>query len=151
MAQDGPVNDLLRIYIICDPSDLESERLTTVTGFLYDQGHECILPSGIEDEREALQEHADNLDICDACIIYFGAASDRWFSAKLRDLRKALCRRTQPLLAKAVYMAPPETPGKKSLRTHEAVVIHDPDIFTAASLQPFLTLLRGKTKQAGGR
>jgi len=148
---EAPASELRRIYIICDQSDLESDHLGALTNFLYDQGYECILPSGIEDEAEALQEHADNLDICDACIIYFAAASDRWFAAKLRDLRKALCRRTEPLVAKAVYMAPPETPGKKNLRTHEALILHGSDSFTANSLRPLLSLLRGKAQQAGAR
>ncbi len=146
-----PESELLRIYIICDQLDLHSDRLMTLTDYLYNQGYECMLPSDIEDEREALQEHADNLDICDACMIYFGEGSDRWFSTKLRELRKALTRRTQPILAKAVYMAPPETPGKKNLRTHEAILLRDSESFAPDCLQPLLRQLRGTDKGASAR
>lgn len=150
-ATVAPASELIRIYIICDQLDLHSDRLAMLSDFLYDQGYECILPSDVEDEREALQEHADNLDICDACIIYFGEASDRWLSTKLRELRKALSRRPRPILAKAVYMAPPETAGKRTLRTHEANVLRDSESFSPDCLQPFLAQLHGREKGTGAR
>jgi hypothetical protein len=150
-APAAAASELQRVYIICDQLDLHSGRLAELTNFLYDQGYECILPSDIEDEREALQEHADNLDICDACIIYFGEGSDRWFSTKLRELRKALSGRSRPVLARAVYMAPPETSSKRNLRTHEALVLRDSESFSPDCLQPFLRQLRGTERGGGAR
>jgi hypothetical protein len=46
------------------------------------------------------------------------------------------------LRAKAILAAPPVTPQKKLLRTHEAMVIHQPDSFNADDLEPFLAELK---------
>ena len=150
-APAAPSSELVRIYIICDQLDLHSERLQAFTDFLYDQGYECILPSEIDEEREALQEHADNLDICDACMIYFGQGSEKWFATKLRELRKTLSGRPRPILSKAVYLAPPEMPAKKTFRTHEALLLRDSENFSPECLEPFLKQLNRSAKGASAR
>jgi TIR domain len=143
-----PGEDLIRIYIICDQVDLTSDRLAVLADFLYEQGYECILPSRIDDEAEALQEHADNLEICDACIIFFGEGSEKWFATKLRELRKTLTRRNHPILAKGIYMAPPDAVLKKTFRTHEAVLLGGSETFSGDCVQPFLNQLQGKARGA---
>jgi hypothetical protein len=132
----------LRIYLICDQQDLKSEDLIALKKYFFRQNYECILPSEIDDEGEALQEHAENMEICDACLIYYGQGSARWFGAKLRDFRKLLTRRQRPVLAKAVYLALPETGDKKELETHEAIVLRGSSGLTPECLAPFLSRLR---------
>lgn len=127
-----------RIYVICDQLDLGSADLGELRNHLFSHGYECILPSEYSNEAEALQEHADNLEICDACLIYYGQGSDRWFGTKLRELRKLLSRRTTPVLAKGVYVAPPESAGKAQLQTLEAMVMRGGAAFSGAALTPFL-------------
>ena len=134
----------LRIYIICDQSDRNSSSLVGLKKFLFGRGYEPILPSDNENERDALQEHGDNLTICDAALIFYGQASERWLNTKLMDFRKVLSRRTQPVLAKAIYMAPPETACKKELETHEAILLQGTETFSPETLNPFLDLLRGR-------
>jgi hypothetical protein len=142
-ASDEP----LRVYVICDQLDRKSPPLLAMNQHLFEQGYEPILPSDSEDEREALREHADNLAICDACVIYYGQGSDRWFATKLGDFRKVLSRRQTPVRAKAIYLAPPDRQEKKDLRTHEAIVLQGSETFSPDSLTPLLTRLAGK---AGG-
>jgi TIR domain-containing protein len=125
----------VRIYIICDQEDLGSPGLDAMRKFLFQKGYEPILPSGNEDEGEALEEHTENLALCDACIIYWGAGSKQWFLAKLRDFRKFLSRRNESILARAFYITAPKTPDKDALETHEADVLRasesfDPEILT---------------------
>jgi hypothetical protein len=128
----------VRVYVICDHLDLGSADLAALRSYLFSRGYECILPSANSDEAEALQEHADNLEICDACLIYYGQGSDRWFGTKLRELRKLLSGRTSPVRVKGVYIAPPGTPGKDQLQTLEAMILRGADNFTGAVLTPFL-------------
>jgi TIR domain-containing protein len=138
---DGP----LRVYMICDQLDRQSASLLGLKKYLFSLGYEPILPSENEDEKEALQEHADNLAICDACVIYYGQGSDKWFGTKLRDFRKTLSRRENPVLAKAVYVAPPNTESKSELETHEAIVLRGSETFAPEALTPFLNRLVAKT------
>jgi hypothetical protein len=137
----------LRIYVICDQLDLASADLGAMRNYLFGQGYECILPSANSDEAEALQEHVDNLEICDACLIYYGHGSDRWFGTKLRELRKLLSGRRIPVRAKGVYVAPPGTPGKMQLQTLEAMVLRGADAFAGTVLMPFLGKLGAEAKE----
>ena len=129
----------LRIYTICDQMDLRSENLIALKRYLFQQNYECILPSTVDDEGEALQDHAENMELCDACLIYYGQGSAKWFGTKLRDFRKLLSRRQRPVIGKAVYIAPPNTPDKDDLETHEAIMLRSSGVFTPESLSPFLS------------
>ena len=131
----------LRIYVICDQLDLDSRNLSDLRRHIFSQGFECILPSKSSDERDALQEHAENLEICDACLIYYGQGSERWFGTKLRELRK-LGARAVPVRGKAVYVVPPVTTSKSDLQTLEATVLRGADEFSGNDLAAFLGLLR---------
>jgi hypothetical protein len=119
--------------------DLRSENLIALKRYLFQQNYECILPSTVDDEGEALQEHAENMELCDACLIYYGQGSAKWFGTKLRDFRKLLSRRQRPVIGKAVYIAPPNTPDKDDLETHEAIMLRSSGVFTPESLSPFLS------------
>ena len=131
-----------RIYIICDQVDLTSEGLVTLRKYLFSQNLQYILPSEIDDEGEALREHTENMELCDACLIYYGQGSPKWLNAKLRDFRKLLSQRAQPILAKAIYIALPETPEKKEFETLEALVINGLGGFDKNALTPFLDRLK---------
>jgi hypothetical protein len=138
----SPAQNPIRIYTICDQADLKTENLVALKKYLFQQNYECILPSQIDDEGEALQEHAENMEFCDACMIYYGHGSAKWFGTKLRDFRKLLIRRQRPVLGKAVYIASPNTQDKDDLETHEAIVLRSSGAFAPESLSSFLSCLR---------
>jgi len=140
--------ELLRIYIICDPLDLKSAGLVALKKQLFERGYEAIVPSVNDDEREALLEHAENLEICDACIIYYGNGSEKWFGTKLRELRKALNGRPRPIVARAVYISAPPTAAKDELQTFEALVLRSGASFSPETLQPFFERLSVARKAA---
>lgn len=144
-TEDGPPH----IYLICDRDDVDS--VAPLRDYLYDLGYEPILPSLDGIETEIREDHKENLLWCDACLIYYGAASGAWLRSKLRDLQKiAGYGRTKPMLAKCVYVGPNETPDKQGFRTHDAVVIKNYDAFSPASLAPFLDQFSQSQPAKGG-
>jgi hypothetical protein len=137
-ASDEP----LRIYLICERADRRAPALVALRRHLVAEGHEPMLPTEGENERETLEEHLDKLTNCDACVIFYGEGSERWFEVKLNDMRKMLRNRSKPVLAKAVYVAGPERPEKDDVETNEARVIRGDGDFDPRTLEPFLAKLR---------
>ena len=143
-AARAPADDadtsIRRIYLICDPRDLDHTR--PLEDLLIDEHCEVVVPVFDGDEAQVRLEHEANLTECDAALIYYGAGNELWFRSKLRELRKATgYGRNAPMLARAVYVAAPETPEKARLRTIEAIVIPGGGSLTRESLLPFLSRL----------
>jgi hypothetical protein len=133
-APDEP----LRVYIMCDVGDRKLPALIALRKYLLDHGCEPVLPTQSADGGTALQVHAENLALCDACIIFYAGGSAEWFEAKLRDLRKYLRGRQPPIAAKAIYVAPPSNEHKNELETLEAMVMRDGDAFSPDVIAPFM-------------
>lgn len=136
----GASDAIKRIYLISDRRDAENTR--ALEDFLFGRQYEVILPVFEGDETQLRQEHEANLTDCDAALIYYGAGNELWLRSKLRELQKiAGYGRTKPMLAKAVYVAPPATPEKARFRTLEALVLPGGEGPTAEALEPFLAKL----------
>jgi hypothetical protein len=95
-----------------------------------------------------VEEHIDNLKSCDACLIFYGQASPKWFNQKLADLRKYLRGRQKPVLAKAVYDSPADGGGDRDVETNEAMVLRGGKVFSPEPLAPFLERLRQSIRRA---
>jgi hypothetical protein len=136
-----------RVYLICDDRDLDA--IGPLYDSLFDGGYEVVLPAFEGDEAEVRQSHQANLCDCDAVLIYYGSGNDLWQQTKLRDLQKAAgYGRTKPMLAKAIYVAAPETPQKKLVRTKEVIAIKNFAAFEPEDLAPFLSQI---TQAQGGQ
>lgn len=134
------------IYLICDQQDVDA--VEPLRNYLFERGCEVTLPLLDGNESEVLQDHKENLLLCDALLIYQGRASEGWLRMKLRELLKLPgYGRTAALLGKAVYIGAPELPAKERFKTLEALVIKDYHEFNPASLEPFLTRIN---KAKGG-
>jgi hypothetical protein len=141
LPQRAP-DDPLRVYVMCDAADRKSASLVALRKYLLSEGCEPILPLQAENEAEALQAHAENLNLCDGCVIYYGQGSPAWFDAKLRDLRKYLRGRQPPVAAKAIYIAEPATDPKAEVETLEAAVLRQGQAFAPEVIAPFVRALR---------
>jgi hypothetical protein len=131
---------LRRIYLICDILDLAQAQ--PIADYLFEE-FEVTLPVFEGDEAQVREEHEANLKECDAALIYCGDASEIWLRNKMRDLKKiAGYGRSKPMIATAVYIAPPGTAEKQRFRTHEAIVINPGSAFAPAALEPFVGPLR---------
>jgi hypothetical protein len=159
-AADGAASAQKKIYLICDRRDVEG--VAPLCDLLFERGYEVLLPllddvggdaQAVEAHNAAAVElHKENLKTCDAALIYYGNANQSWVDFKRRDLEKAAAYgREHPLLARAVYVAGPQTPHKMLFRTHDALVLKNPGGFKAESLTPFLDLLGGAGAEGGER
>ena len=134
-----PVQDSggIRVYLICDQQDVDAaEKLRS---YLLDQGYEATMSLSEGSGSEVFEDHKENLLVCDAVLIFQGAASEGWLRMKLRELLKlpGYGRKT-PLLGKAIYVSGPESPAKERFRTLEAQVIKNYHEFNPAALEPFI-------------
>jgi len=134
--------ELVRIYLICDQRD--GAATAELEDCLFDKGYEVTLPVFEGDEAQVRRDHEENLSICDAVLLYYGAGNELWMRRKLREVqRSAAYGRAKPMVAKAIYTAPPSSPEKEHLRTREAIVLHQEGSFSQVVLEPFLAQLKG--------
>lgn len=136
----GPEDNLRRIYIISDRRD---EHAPTELGdYLYAQGFEVILPVFEGEEAQIRKDHEENLSMCDAVLFYYGEGNELWLRQKLREVQKsAAFGRKKPIVIKAIYVAPPDSPSKAKFRTREAMVIDQRAPFDPAALTSFISQL----------
>ncbi len=132
IIEDG----VTQVYLICDQRDLDI--VEPVEEYLWSQEWEVILPMFAGDESEIRQYHQESLRDCDAVLIYYGQGNELWLRTQLRELQKAAgYGRIKPMLAKAVYVAGPETQQKKRFRTRQATVIKNFEEFSPDALEEF--------------
>ncbi len=133
----GSANGSLSVYLIHNQDD--AQAIEPVKEHLINQGYEITVPFFDGDESELREDHQDNLVVCDAVLIYQGKASALWQRGKQRDLKKAAgWGRQSRFLAKAIYLAAPETDHKTEFQTGEARVIQDYGKFNPDILAEFI-------------
>jgi hypothetical protein len=138
----------IRIYVICDPHDLEGDALAPLENFLFDSGFEPIFSYSGADEARSLDYHLEQLRLCQALLIYYGKGDELWLRTNMDDARKILATRDEPFWASAICIAPPDTDRKRRFQTREALVFRASDSFSPAALTPFIDALR-QTEKAG--
>jgi hypothetical protein len=136
-APTGPA----RIYIICDTQDFKAA--VEVADYFHGQGLVPVLPLVEDDEADVRKDYKENLVQSDAVLIWYGSTNEGWVRAKLLDLQKAPgFGRTKPFLAKAIYVAGPETVQKKDFRNYEATVLTNFGAFSPAAIQSFVDQIK---------
>jgi hypothetical protein len=131
-----------RVYLICDRQDMDAA--SPLQASLKQQKYDVILP--FKEGGQVVSGHKENLRLCDAVLIFYGSANTmEW---KLKELRKVDVFRDRPLLAKAIYVAGPETDQKRNFATDDALVLKNFGEFSPESLNPFLTEIETVSKGA---
>ena len=122
-AIDSDFSGTKQVYLVCDLEDLDV--IANIETYLFDKGFDVIIPAFEGDQTELREDHQENLKNCDAVLIYYGAGNDLWLRAKTRDLLKiAGYGRKKPLNVKTVFVAPPLSPQKERLRSHDVKVVN---------------------------
>ena len=143
---EAPV-DAARIYLVCDQRDLAA--VEPLRDHLFALGFEATLPAFEGDETALREDHAAQMQDCDAVMIYYGAAGELWVRQKLADLRRlAALGRVAPLRAAQMLVAPPATLAKQRLLTRDVEIVTITSDDPAQALAPLLARLRDTTKAA---
>jgi hypothetical protein len=131
-----------RVYLICGPDDLDDTK--AIEDFLFGSKHEVITPLFDGSPEEIHKDHTDNLQQCDAVIIYYGKQNEGWLRPYLGDLRgiNGLGRTKPPLLDQVIYLANPSTPTKVKYRSNEFTVVSGLDGFKPELLNNFIAKLK---------
>jgi len=144
--RSGPA-DVPRVYLICDRQD--EATVEPLEDYLFEQGIEVSLPDFEHAEAAVSQVHLQNLEDCDAALVYYGAGGKSWVDFKLRDLLKAAgYRGGRKIDVQAVYVAPPLDRRKERFKTLTAEVYRaSGETFEPAVLAPFVARVK-ELKQA---
>jgi hypothetical protein len=128
------------VYLIYPPNDEESAA--PIEDYLFDKGLEVIAPEVEGTESQIAEAHRQNLNYCDAVIIYFGSANRSWVNMKLLNVLQSPGHgRKAPAEHKLVIIAPPEHRHKERFRTHQAEVMQLPDTAKLCALDPFINVI----------
>jgi len=129
------------VYLICDQRDLN--HTIVVEDYLFDNGYEVLTPAFDGDEAQLRQDHQENLKLCDATLIYFGAGNELWMRAKQRDLLKiAGYGRSHPLKAKGIYLGEQNASQAQRIRSHDSIIIDGLQGFKPELMQPFVNRIK---------
>jgi hypothetical protein len=128
--------------LIYDEQD--KQDIKALDDYFYDELGMEVVKTVFKGGPDELREmHRKRLEICDVVIIYYHHANEFWLNAKLDDLRKAAAlRRSNPLLATAVYVTGEETEHKEEFRTREALVIKNFEAFSPEAMAKFVAGLQ---------
>jgi len=131
-----------RLYLICDSED--EAAVEPLEDFFFSQGVEVSLPDFESEESKSQELHVQNLQDCDAVLIYYGAAGKSWVDIKLRELTKAMgYRGGRAISEQAVYVAPPFDRRKERFKTLSATVFHQPaESFETETLMTFVNRVK---------
>ncbi|MBI1763522.1 MAG: toll/interleukin-1 receptor domain-containing protein [Acidobacteria bacterium] len=149
----GLVDELVRIYLICDKLDFPT--LKPLEDYLFDKGYEVVPTLNEGDEQQVIQYHKEMLLECDAALLYYGQGNEFWLRMKLADMTRKVrgWGRTRAFLARAIYLAAPEQDAKQRFRTLEATLLPPAfNGFSVAALDRFLAELesaRNELAQTG--
>ena len=128
------------VYLIYPPNDEESAA--PIEDYLFDKGLEVIAPEVEGTESQIAEAHRQNLNYCDAVIIYFGSANRSWVNMKLLNVLQSPGHgRKTPAEHKLVIIAPPEHRHKERFRTHQAEVLQVSDTAKLCALDPFINAI----------
>jgi serine/threonine protein kinase len=144
-ARVDPGTAVPRVYLICDRED--ESAVEPLEDFFYAQGIEVSLPDFGSDEASVGEIHRQNLEDCNAVLVYYGVGSKSWVDIKLRDLLKARgYRNGRPIEQQAVYVAPPFDRRKERFRTLSAEIITQTgETFDVALLAGFVRRMKDES------
>jgi hypothetical protein len=139
--------EVKQLYLIYDSRD--QDAIAPWQKFLFEKGLEIIHPLFEGSESEIREYHEENLRICHAVLIYYGAGNEAWLRRKIREVQKsAAYGRAEPISVVGVLLGAPRTPQKERFQTHECTVIPQWDGLEPEPLLPFIQQIGEKKMRA---
>ncbi len=105
-----------------------------------------ILPIQSSDPAKNRQDLVQNLSDCTGIIIVYGNSTVDWVRQTLRESRKILAGRVQPLQALAIFEGPPEQKYPLDMNISGMHILNSRKQFDEKELSKFIDLLREGVK-----
>ena len=125
------------VYVLCAGGD-DRKAARGLRSYL------CAQDLDVGSAAQAADRHLRRLSDDDAFLIYYGECPDEWVQDRVAELASPkYAKRSSPVLARAVFLADPQTDDKDDFLTNDARVIagYSPAELEQ-SLAPFLTDIR---------
>lgn len=144
------------IYLIYDKQD--SNDVAPIYDCLFIRGYEVLTPSFVEN-AQSIERHKSKLAACHAVLIYYGKGNQDWLESHLdylkvvrgiKSIDESESVAAQPLLSKAIYIAPPLEGHKRIFNTWNAMVIRKDEDFDCTHLQEFFDQVEGESETSSG-
>jgi hypothetical protein len=105
-------------------------------------GLEVALPLQDGSPKEIREDLEKNLLDCDGLIIVYGKTTASWVREQLRQCRKIIFNREQPIKALAVYEGPPEAKTPLDFKLQSMQVINCRQCFEEDKIRCFVNGLK---------
>jgi hypothetical protein len=132
------------VYVLAEPQDVEASY--ALRQWLFENDFDAPGPPEDWTHPGALREEL-RLRFAEehAFLVYYGQTNEGWVRAQVKEISKAAgLNRKEPILARAVFLADPDTPGKKQLLLRETLLKGFAPIPLEDSLAPFAAEIRKK-------
>jgi TIR domain len=131
------------VYLVYDQTD--GEAADALQSTIEAWGYHVVSPLTEGSESEVREVHETSMVLSDAVLIYYGKCTEHWVRMRLLDLMKVRgWGRTDPYLAQALWVGPPDTPHKAKLHVTQALVLNGIADPGPTTLEPFLARLEGR-------
>jgi hypothetical protein len=134
-----PKNEL--VFVNSDSPDRELAQ--EVTKLLLQEGVGYSMPLATGSPEEIRTDLEENLLTCDGLLLIYGATTASWVRSQLRQGRKIISQREQPLSAMAVFEGPPPAKVGLDLMLPNLLQLDCRSGVNPATVRKFVASLRG--------
>ncbi len=135
----------IKVYLIHESQSFE--KISTISAQLVRSGFEIIHSPLLNEERNLLKKHRQNLTDCDAVLIFYDSNDVFWLKSKINDLMKAPgYGRKRSFTAKAVLLDCENILPKDFLESKDFIVIENPCDSSSYSLDKFIDKIQMSVK-----
>jgi len=127
------------VFVNADRTDLEIAR--NLSELFAQHGVMSSWPIAEGGPEKIRQDLEENLKACDGLVLIYGATEPSWVRDQLRQGRKILGRRDQPLAGLAVYLGPPPEKPELAVAVPELITLDGRNGVSPAMLRPFVERL----------
>jgi len=134
------------VLLICDARDRSATL--PLRKFLLSQQLEVNIPLFDGDPEEIRQDLKENLQYCDALLLFYGEGDEAWKRSMLSEIRKVGKERVQPFASKYIYLAGEATDDKEEMIELETPYLIDGlNGFEPELMQEFISTLQAQDSQ----
>jgi hypothetical protein len=131
------------VLVFVNNDSPDRELAENVANLLLEEGVGSLLPLPAGSPDEIRTDLEQNLLTCDGLMLIYGATTASWVRSQLRQGRKIISQREQPLTAMAVFEGPPPDKARLGLMLPNLLQLGCSGGVNPAPVREFVASLRG--------